>query len=131
TTGQRAEAAEGALLFWAQKSIAPGDRGIHRLLALGKIASAGRREQDIMRESAKQLLSGQHFDPRSRQFERERQRVETPANRCHGLSVRGRETKLWLHVSNPIHEESHRWVPRQIGRRHRVWGLQLERSDDV
>ena len=100
--------------------ITPGDRRIHRLLAFGKIAWADRREQDIMRESAKQILSGQHFDPRRRQLERERQCIEPPANRRHGRAVRGREAKVGLHVSHAFHEQSHRGRARQIGRRHRV-----------
>ena len=44
-------------------------------MTLWEIAWADRRKQDIMRESAEQIVNGQRFDPRSRQFERKRQRV--------------------------------------------------------
>src|SRR6478672_1004932 len=103
TTRQRAEAAEGALLVRAKELIAPSDRRIHRLLALRKIASADRREQGIVRESAKQILNGQHFDPRSRQFDRERQCIEPSTNRGHGRAVHERKAKVGLHVSNPLY----------------------------
>ena len=116
TTRQRAETAECALLVRAEELITPSDRRVHRLLALREIAWAGRREQDIMRESAKQLLNRQHLDPGSRQFERERQCIEPPANRCHGRTVRGREAKVGLHVLYPLHEESHRGSARRIRR---------------
>ena len=49
---QHAETAEYALLVRAKQLITPGDRRIHRLLALGEIARPDGREQDVMLESA-------------------------------------------------------------------------------
>ena len=114
-TRQRAETAEHALLVRAEQLITPGDRRIDRLLAFGEIARADGREQDIVRESAKQILRRQHFDPRGRQLERERQGIEPSTNRRHGGAVRGREAKVRLHVPHPFHEEPHRGSAREIG----------------
>ena len=103
-----------------QELITPGDRRIHRLLAFGEIARADGREQDVVLESAEQILGRQHFDPRGRELEGERQGIEPSTNRRHGGAVRGREAKVRLHVPNPLHEEPHRGSARQIGGRHRV-----------
>ena len=85
-----------------------------------------------MREPAEQILGRQHFDPRRRQLEGERQRIEPSTNRRHGRAVRGREAKVGLHVPHPLHEEPHRGRARQIGGRHRVSAdIQRERSDSV
>ena len=85
-----------------------------------------------MFESAEQILGRQHFHPRGRELEGERQCVEPPTNRRHGGAVRGRESKVRLHVPNPFHEESHRGRARQVGRRHRIRArVQRERSDGV
>jgi hypothetical protein len=65
-------------------------------LALGEIAWADGREQDVVLESAQQALRRQYLDPRGRQFERERQCIEPATNRKHRRAVRGRETKITL-----------------------------------
>ncbi len=78
---QHAETAESALLVGVEELITPGDRRIHRLLAFGQIARSGGREQDIVRESAEQILGRQHFDPRRRELERERQCIEPSTDR--------------------------------------------------
>ena len=127
---QRAETTKHALFVRAKQLIAPGDRRIDRLLAFGEIPRADSREQDIVRESAKQILGGQHFDPRGRKLERERQGIEPSTNRRHGGAVRGREAKVRLHVPHTLHEESHGGRARQIGMRHRIH-LQRKRPDGV
>ena len=132
TARQRAETTERALLVRVKQLITPGDRRIDRLLAFGEIAWADGREQDIVAESAEQILGRQHFDPRSRKLEGERQCIEPSANRRHGGAVRGREAKARLHVANAFHEESHRGRAREIGRRRRIGArFQRERSDGV
>ena len=118
--GQRPEAAEGALFVRVEQLITPGDGRIHRLLAGGKIARAGGREQDVVLEPAEQTLGGQHFDPRRCELERERQCIEPLANRGHGHAVRGREAEVGLHIPNAFHEEAHCGSTYEVGRRHCV-----------
>ena len=73
-------------------------------MAFGEIARAGGREQDILRESAEQILRGQQLDPWGRKLEGERKGIEPPTNRRHGWAVRGREAKVRLHVPNTFHK---------------------------
>ena len=87
TPRQHAQTAEHALLVRGQQLITPSDSRIDCLLAFGEIARAGGREKDIVHESAEQVLGGQHFDPRCRQLERERQCVEPSTNRAHRGAV--------------------------------------------
>jgi hypothetical protein len=101
-------------------------------LPFGQIAPSGGREQDIVHESAEQILGRQHFDPRGRQFQRERQRIEPPANRGHRGAIRLREAKVWLHVPSPFHEQPQRGRAREIGGRPRIdVRIQRERPHDV
>ncbi len=123
---------ERMLLVRAKELIAPGDRRIHRLLAFGQIARAGGREQNVVPQSAEQILGRQHFHPRGCELERERQGIQPATNRRHGGAVRGREAKVRLHVPNPSTKEPHRGRARQIRGRHRTRiPCQLERSDGV
>ena len=62
----------------------PGHRRVHRLLTLGEIACADGAEQAIVLETAAQIVERQRFDPRGRQFERERQPIEASTNHRHG-----------------------------------------------
>jgi hypothetical protein len=73
-------------------------------LPFGQVAPSGGREQDIVHESAEQILGRQHFDPRGGQFERERQRIELPANRADRGAVCSRQAKVRLRVPSPFHE---------------------------
>jgi hypothetical protein len=73
-------------------------------LPFGQIAPSGGREQDIVHESAEQILGRQHFDPCGRQFQRERQRIEPPANRADRGAVCSRQAKVRLRVPSPFHE---------------------------
>ena len=114
---QRAKTTKHALFVRAEQLITPGDRRIDRPLAFGEIASwADGREQDILRESAKQFLDRQHLDPWGRKLEGEREGIEPATNRGHCRAVRGRETKVRLHVPHAFDEESHGRSAREIGR---------------
>jgi hypothetical protein len=55
-TRKRAEAAEGALLIWFKELITPCDRCIHRLLTLWEIPWTNGRKQNVVFESAEQIL---------------------------------------------------------------------------
>jgi hypothetical protein len=87
-----------------EQLITPGDRRIDRLLASGQIAQARGREQDIVRQSAEQILRGEHFDPRGGELECQRQRIKPSTDGGYRGSVRRCETKVRLHVPNPFHE---------------------------
>ena len=56
---------EGPLLIRAQELITPGDRRIHRLLALGEITWADGRKQDVALESAERVVHEIEGAPRS------------------------------------------------------------------
>ena len=98
----------------------------------GQIARAGGREQDVMLESTEQIFGREHFHPRGRQLQGERQRIEPSANRCHGGTVRRGEAKVRSDVPNALHEQPHRRSAGQIGgrRRFRVH-FQREGADGV
>jgi hypothetical protein len=132
STRQSAETAKQPLLTWSQQLIAPGDRRIHGLLAFGEIARADGREQDVVHEAVEQILDGQHFDPRGRKLEGERQGIEPSTDGRDGGAVRGRQAKVRLHVPHPLHEQPHGRRAREIGRRRRVEvRIQREWSDGV
>ena len=73
-----------------------------------------------MRESAEQPFGRQHFDPRRRELERERQRIEPPTNRRHGGTVRGVRRKSGCTSRTRSTNRRTAGEPRQIGRRHRL-----------
>ncbi len=98
----------------------PGGRRIHRLLAFGEIARADGREQDVVLESAQQILSWQHFHPWGGQLEGERHGIEPPTNRGQHGAVRRGQAKVRSDVSYPFDEKSYGGDARQIDRRHRL-----------
>ena len=49
-----------------------------------------------------------------------REGIEPATNRGHGGAVRRRESKVRLHVPNPLHEEPHGGSAREVSRRHRL-----------
>ncbi len=115
---QCAQAAEGALLFRIEQPVTPGDGRVHRLLALGKIARSGCRQQDVLREAAEQVPWRQHFDPRRGQFECKRQGIELATDGGNGRTVRGCESKVGTHVAHPFDEQADRRHAREISQRH-------------
>ena len=112
--------------------IAPADRRIHRLLAFRKVARTRRREQHVVLEAAQQIFDGQDLDPARRQFERERQRIQTPADCGHGCGVCRTQPEVRLDVPDSFHEQPDRGSASEIReRRSRGVRIQRERTDRV
>src|SRR4029453_7131374 len=85
-TRQHAEATEGTLLLGVKELITPGDRRIQRLLTF-RNTRAESGKQTVAFELTEQIVKCQHFDPRRRQFERERQSIEPSTHGDHRRSV--------------------------------------------
>jgi len=81
-----------------------GHGRVHRLLPLREIAPAGSREQDIACEPSPQIFGGQHFQPRCRKLEGERQGIEPSTNLHHGRAVRRCQVKVRLDVPHALEE---------------------------
>jgi hypothetical protein len=130
---ERTKPTEHSLLVRRQQLIAPRDRRIHRLLAFGKVAQTEAREQQVLSKPAEQIVGAQHFHPRSRELEGERQRIEPSTNRGHRRTVSPCEVKFRLHVPDAFHEQLHgRGFAAHIRGRHCILVyIQREGVDDV
>jgi hypothetical protein len=98
---ERAAAAKGrkpgeeALLRGCQQLVAPFDRRPESALALGHVSGTAGQQRQTPFESLEDLLCGQRLHARGRQFEREWQVVEAPANLRDGLvHLEGRVDRL-------------------------------------
>ena len=130
--GQGPEPPKGALLLGTEELITPGHGRIHRPLPFGQIARRHRREQPVVLEAPQQAVGVQRLDPRRRQFQRKRERVEPPADRNHGAPIRRRQVELRPHVPGPLDEQPHGWQPRHVfGQECLGGGGEGERPDGV
>ena len=91
---------EQPLLLPVQQLVAPLDSGAQRPLPLRRIARTAGQERERQLEPLQELLRAEQADPRRRELERERETVETAADRGDrrrgleaGSTARARSTK--------------------------------------
>ena len=107
------QSSEKLLLGGTQQVVAPIHGGAQRLLPLRQVARAAGQQLQPARQARQHGRGRKNFDPRGRQFDGERQTIQTGAN----LGDRGRvfpvELKIRLGGDGALHEQRDRGVLRQ------------------
>ncbi len=127
---ENGEPIENASLARAEQVVAPGDGGIHRALALGKVAVSVRENSEPVVESRQERLRRKDSHTRRGELDREREPVEPATDVRDGARVALGEREAALGLARPLGEERDRRVSQQrVDVSRPACGRKLERRD--
>jgi hypothetical protein len=121
--GEDGQPAEEGLLGGGEKVVAPGDPGAHGPQPLRHVLRAIGEQGEAATEPDQQRLRGQQGHPGRRQFDRQRQAVQAPADPGDRGGVFVGEGERRAHRRGPLDEQTDGLVLDQRARRRRSGGL--------
>ena len=111
--GKDRKPAEQCLLRGIEQAVAPVHRAAKRLLSAGQIPGAARQKVQAAFEAGQHRRRRKQLNARRRQFDRERQAIETGADCRHRRRIFFRQRKLVLHRPGALHKKRNRRKTRE------------------